>query len=212
MGLGQTMLTTAFLVLLTIAAMNANRMIVDRDSNYYEQEAYRQSAKLANALLAEIVTKKFDEQVDTSASGYLAASSFTTPGNLGPDPIYSTFWFFTYISGYEQNNVPLPDVVSNPNVLNYRSMNPGQNYYDDVDDYNGYTRIAQSGSLTGFNLSVQVYYVNKSNLNVNAGTRTYFKKIVVSVTNPTYFPKKDLDGDGQEDDDVTLTFSTVKAY
>ena len=103
MGLGQTMLTSAFLVLLTVAAMNVNKMIVDRDADYYEQEAYREAGKLANALIAEIQRKKFDEVVDTSASGYLATTSFTSSGNLGPSAdtyLDSTkiliWWFYNY--------------------------------------------------------------------------------------------------------------------
>ncbi|MFA6467351.1 MAG: hypothetical protein WCW35_00505 [Bacteroidota bacterium] len=214
MGLGQTMITSAFLVLLTIAAMNANKMIVDRDSNYYEQEAFRQAGNLANALLSEIVRKKFDELADTSGV-FQPVTAFTTSGNLGAavdtyrDSV-KIMWWWIYIYPSETSKVPLPDTLADPDIPNYKSIN--SNWYDDVDDYNGYERRAQSGTITGFILTVDVYYVNASDLNTVTASKTYYKKIVVSVTNPTYFPKRDLDGDGDEDDDITLTFSTIKSY
>lgn len=200
MGLGQTMLTSAFLVLLTVAAMNVNKMIVDRDADFYEQEAYREAGKLANALIAEIMRKKFDEVVDTSASGYLATTSFTTSGNLGTDTYLDStkifiWWFYNYYP--EPNKVPLPDVLTNPNIPNFKSID--NRYYDDVDDYDGYTRTAQSGNLTGFELSVKVYYVTGTNLDVETTTRTYFKRIDVTVSNTNYLKK-------------SLKFSSVVAY
>ena len=41
-----------------MAVVNANRLIIDRDILFYEQEAYKQAGILANALLQEIVRKK----------------------------------------------------------------------------------------------------------------------------------------------------------
>ncbi len=191
MGLGQTMLTAAFLVLVTIAAMNANKMIVDRDASYYEHEAYKQAAVLANALLSEIVTKDFDAYASSSDDGYADVTDFST--SMG-----SSYSYYVNPSGNPDSYTP------------YRSMST--TYFDDIDDYHGYKRTASAGNLTGFLLSVEVYYVDGSDLETPSASRTYFKKIVVTVTNTTYFPKRDLDGDGSEDDDVELVFSTVKAY
>lgn len=206
MGLGQTMITSAFLVLLTIAAMTANKMIVDRDTNYYEQEAYRQAALLANSLLSEIVKKKFDEAVDTSDSGYLTPSAFTSSSNLGTDDyLYFGWWLLD-----EGDFISNPDVVSSADNPRYDSIN--DEYFDDVDDYDGYVREAQSAYITGFELTVRVYYVNGSDLDTETLTQTYFKRIEVTVKNTTYFPKRDYDGDGSEDDDLELTFSTIKSY
>jgi hypothetical protein len=201
MGFGQTMLTAAFLVLITIAAMNANKMIVDRDRNYYEQEAYRQGAILANALLTEILTKKFDELIDPSDYGYANTTDFTTNSSLGVDGFE---WFLLSAS---------TDAITDPTNPRYKSISSsGFTAYDDVDDYDGYTRSAQSGTLTGFVLTVDVYYVNSTDLNTKVTTRTYYKKIDVIVKNSTYFQQRDLDGDGNEDDDIELKFSVVKAY
>jgi hypothetical protein len=214
MGLGQTMLTVAFLVLVTIAAMNANKMIVERDSNYYEQEAYREGAILAKSLLTEIARKRFDERIDTSSVGYAPVSAFSSNDSLGPskDKYLDSnrifiWWFYSYYP--EPNKVPLPDTLLNPDIPNYKSID--SRYYDDVDDYDGYIRYARGGSLTGFVLNVDVYYVSGSDLNTRVTSKTYYKRIDVIVTNPTYFPRRDIDGDG-DDDNVELKFSTIKAY
>lgn len=192
MGFGQTMLTAAFLVLITIAAMNANKMIVERDVSYYEQEAYQQAAVLANALLTEIMTKRFDEYATSTDSWYADVTDFST--TLGPLSWESSF---VNPSGTADRWNP------------YRSVST--TYYNDVDDYNGYKRTATSGGLPGFLLTVQVYYVNTTDLESPSASRTYYKRIVVTVTNTTYFRKRDQDKDGLEED-VELVFSTIKAY
>lgn len=186
------MLTAAFLVLITIAAMNANKMIVERDVSYYEQEAYQQAAVLANALLTEIMTKRFDEYATSTDSWYADVTDFSTP--LGPFP-------------WEASNV---NPSGTPDRWNpYRSVTTS--YFNDVDDYHGYKRTATSGGLPGFLLTVQVYYVDTTNLELASVSRTYYKRIVVTVTNTTYFRKRDRDNNGVEED-VELVFSTVKAY
>jgi hypothetical protein len=190
MGLGQTMLSVAFLVLLTIAAMNANKMIVDRDRDFYEQEAYKQAAILANSLLSEIVTKDFDEYASSSDAGYASVSSFSTSMGSG----YS---YYVNPGGAPDNTTP------------YRSVS--STYFNDIDDYDLYTRTATSGDLTGFLLSVSVFYVSSTDLETPAPGPTYFKKIIVTVTNTNYIQKRDINGDGVEDN-IQLKFSTVKAY
>lgn len=190
MGLGQTMLTAAFLVLITIAAMNANKMIVDKDRHFYEQEAYQQAAILANALLQEIVTKDFDEYASSSDDGYVPVTSFST--SMG-----SSYDYYVNPGGAPDNFTP------------FRSLST--TYFNDIDDYHGYKRSASSGNLTGFLLTVSVYYVDSSDLETPSSSRTYFKKIEVKVKNTNYFEQRDTDGDGDVED-VELTFSTVKAF
>ena len=206
MGLGQTMLTLGFLVLLSVAVVGIYKMIVDKDTAYYEKEAVEQAGTLANSLLTEIAGKKFDdviiitgrpnETIDTNDVGLPATSDFTSSGNLGPDAIWSTFFGIPYISGYEYNNVTLPDSLT-ASVTIYRSVSSAHNRYDDVDDYNGYIRAATSGSLNGFRLFVDVYYVDTTL--AYSSSRTYLKKADVSVFNWFYLSD-------------TLTFSKVISY
>ncbi len=188
MGLGQTMLTSLFLVLLSLAVISGNRLMLDRNTSFYEQEAYKQAAILANELLQEIVRKKFDSQVtgsyDTSKSVYMLQSQFDAAGSLGPSAAAAS-----YVN---------PGGVAD--TFPYKSIkNTDGNFFDDIDDYKGYKRSANSGSLDGFILTVNVYYVSVSNLDVDANSQRYRKRIDVTVSNSKYLRKN-------------LIFSTIAAY
>ena len=165
MGMGQTILTTAFLVLISVAIINVVKMVADKDVAYYEKKAVEQSAVLANSLLTEIATKKFDSTVDTSDYGYMS------PGD------------FDYAMGASTTatNYVMPGRAPD-SYTPFRSITNA--YFDDVDDYDGYVRTATSGGLTGFRLWVDVYYVNAAS--VATGWRTYYKKVDVRVSNTTY--------------------------
>jgi hypothetical protein len=86
MGLGQTMLTVGFLVLLTFAVVSINKMVVDKDQSFYEKEVLKQSGTLADALFEEIATKRFDEKADTAYrgdSGFARISIFRQQSRFG---------------------------------------------------------------------------------------------------------------------------------
>ena len=191
MGLGQTMLTVGFLVLLTFAVVSINKMVVDKDKSFYEKEVIKQSGNLADALFEEISTKRFDEMADTAYVGIQDSLTFTVPANLGLD---NSYWYLVnnkttwHLGAYEIGTIPLPDIV---NVRNrFRSFSNADDRYDDIDDYNGYSRTANSGPFLGFNLWVDVDYVN---FNFSSGTysissvvQTHYKKVSVYVTNTNY--------------------------
>ena len=69
MSLGQTMISAAFFVLLTMAVLSANKMILENTKYYLQEEAIEQASNFANGLIAEILTKKFDSQVTTDGTG-----------------------------------------------------------------------------------------------------------------------------------------------
>ena len=163
MGSGQTMLTAAFFVLVTISVMSANRMILDNMTDVCQQEAIEQGSAFAKALVSEILTKRFDSK--SHYQFYQGVGSFDLPSAMGPGTA-----------------IPVPDVVP------YKSLDstlfPYQ--YNDVDDYNGYERSADSQEILGFRLKVSVYYVNKATPDIKANTQTYYKRIDVTVTQPQF--------------------------
>jgi hypothetical protein len=173
MNLGQTMISALALLLLTVLVLNANRLIVRSGDDMMKAEALDAAVTLAQSLLEEIQTKRFD----VGATDYPkdSVSSFTAPGSLGP------LW-----SERSQIN-PWPD--QEPFKSIGRGEPPsGNKGYNDVDDYHGYERTASMSGIAGFRLYVQVYYVTHTNPDVNAGTRTYYKRADVTVTHPTYIP------------------------
>lgn len=57
--------------------------------------------------------------------------------------------------------------------------------FNDIDDFNGYTRIDSSMPSAIFRIDCNVTYVNPSNLDVASSSRTWNKKITVTVTSPS---------------------------
>lgn len=180
------MISAAFFVMLTVAVLSANTMVLESNRDYIEAQAIEQGTNFANALISEILTKKFDMNV-TSTSTFYAPSAFTDPTALGaaaPDMNY-------VMQG------------GNPDFAPYRSI-PGSGTYcfDDVDDYNSYERTANASDISGYHLKVSVYYVSKNSPNVailTYGGQTYYKRIDVTVDHPLYLPKK-------------LKFSAIAVY
>ncbi|MGH2568479.1 MAG: hypothetical protein ACRDGA_09085 [Bacteroidota bacterium] len=163
MGLGQTMITAAFLTVLTIAILNANRLLVDSQLQSYSAVALDHAANFAQALLAEIGRKKFDHnELDDI---YQLPTNFTATSALGPEAGESV--------------TPWPD----------RDPWKSLSLYNDVDDYHGYARILDLNHLKGFKVTVRVYYVSSVDLNTQTSVQTYFKRIDASVEHPQFLPK-----------------------
>lgn len=55
-------------------------------------------------------------------------------------------------------------------------------YFDDVDDYNGYSKNVGLPYVETYNVSVDVHYVNGNDPDTNISTRTFYKKVEVTVT------------------------------
>jgi hypothetical protein len=203
MSLGQTMISAAFFVLLTMAVLSANKMILENTKYYLQEEAIEQASNFANALIGEILTKKFDSQVTRDAWGNVTGpynqynmpwpngtwsgnspTLFDPPSALGTSPA-------------TENNV-MPG--GNPDVAPYKSIRgDSPSWFDDVDDYKGYVRTANSADISGYTLTVNVYYVTKSNPSTAASFQTFYKRIDVTVTHPIYLTK-------------ALTFSAIATY
>jgi len=172
MNLGQTMLTAGMLMLLVVTVISANRMINENTQAQYQTEALTTSASLANDLLLEIMTKKFDEKSDTL--GYQATGSFSEYNKAGWGP-----------KAGEQAVCPLPD---SSDTGAFKSIAA----YDDVDDYDGYSRTTLvTGGLWGlngvrFHLTVVVYYVNPGTPDTKTTSRTFFKRVAVTVQQDQY--------------------------
>jgi len=56
----------------------------------------------------------------------------------------------------------------------------GPTFFNDVDDYNGLTRT-ENTAVGPMQISISVIYVDESNLNADAGSQRYFKKMTVTV-------------------------------
>ena len=193
MNLGQTMITMGMFVLLVMSVISANRMLVQNTETGLQTEALTESATIANDIFQEIQSKKFDALVDTSRTNQ-SAVEFSRPleGEVGWGPS-------------DAERILAGSMPDNNGSGKYRSVNA----YDDVDDYNGYTRIVNADSangirLDGFLVSVRVFYVDS--LMVEVHHRTRDKGIVVTVKNEQYFPEY------MKDKNLGVKITSIKSY
>jgi len=193
MNLGQTMITMGMFVLLVMSVISANRMLVENVETGLQTEALTESATIANDVFQEAQSKRYDEFADTT--GTQSQTDFSPPHEGTPE------WG---PSNSERTAVgTLPD--SNY-AGNYRSITA----YDDVDDYDGYTRIVGADTtngirIGGFRVTVRVMYVDPNQPPdpqtkdlVAVNYQTFMKRIEVDVEHPQYLPK--------------FTYKSVMAY
>jgi hypothetical protein len=193
MNLGQSMLAILALVVITFLVVSANRIVANSLEDELKGEAYNQAGEMANELINEALKKKFDDPTVINNvwywngwywaqksyklyDFYQGTGDFTDPTSLGP-------------SSTERNNVPKPDRYP------YKSFAG----YNDFDDYNGYQRVVNTSVMNGFVVNCSVSYVREIDLNTPYSSRTYCKRLLVKVVQPTYLPD-------------TLSFSTVLTY
>ncbi|MFH0991265.1 MAG: hypothetical protein V1799_14755 [bacterium] len=168
MGLGQTMISAAFFSLVMLSVISVNRMMIESAVLSYETQAFDEAVMLAQDLLIETRTKRFDEKVSVSTTNVWSALSFTTEDKLGPD------------GGAERDGIrPFPDLKP------FKST--ATTFYDDFDDYDGYQRRVASIQLTdSFTVWSNVFYTTFSNTESNSSGRTFFKRIDVYVSHSRY--------------------------
>jgi len=202
------MISTAFFALLTMAVLTANRMIIEGNRGTLKLVAVEGATNLANALLTEVLTKKFDSQVTTSdgsGTGTVTGPyvhTVTSSGQVAwPWPAIPTKFDPPASMGAAAAASDYVNPGGAADVSPFKSIKATSgNYFDDVDDYNGYKRSASSGSITGYILTVSVYYVKISAGKITtASNQTYYKEIDVTVSNTLYLPK-------------SLTFSAIATY
>ena len=164
MNTGQMFTVLGALVLLSMVSLSINSMIINKTTTMLEAQASLNAISLAQSMLDEIMTKSFD--LATVSAKIYDPSDLTAPSSLGP-------------SSSEASNVPLPD-AANP----FRSVK----YYNDVDYYHRYRRIASTPTMGPFTILDTVYYVVETNPDQKSSTQTFFKKVIVTVThqNMTY--------------------------
>jgi len=80
-------------------------------------------------------------------------------------------------------SVSIADTLTSPDSLGAETGEYTTTQFDDIDDYNNYTRSDSLGKLGLFNLWVKVYYINKLSPDVESSTQTFSKQIDILLTN-----------------------------
>jgi hypothetical protein len=147
------------LVLLGLTSLGINTMLVSKTTTMLQAEASLNAISIAQTMIDEVMTKSYDAATANGTKVY-NASDFTASASLG-------------CNASEASSVPQPD-VSTP----FKSIQ----FYNDVDDYDGYRRTVSTPILGSFTVKDTVIYVSESNPDQRSFTQTFYKKIIVTVT------------------------------
>ncbi len=168
MNLGQMLLVVAALTILSMMTLTINTSILQAYAISYDSEATIDAISIGQAMIDEIVTQKFDSLTWTTQK-VTTPALFNPTSRLGPD--------------LDSEKTFLAAVKVNPDTAPYLS----DLKFNDIDDYNGYVRIAKSTHLGKFTVKDSVYYVQDSNQDLYSTTQTWYKAIQVSVNHPNLY-------------------------
>jgi hypothetical protein len=178
--MGQTLISAGLIVIVTIAVINANRLVINSQTTKLEAQARLEAADIAMEIITEARRKKFDEKADTAIIRfYQSPGQFTPYTQLGRD---SVRW--TYDKDYGPINPVLDtlEMFARPDRAPYLSLSR----YDDFDDYNGYSRTVSSTTMTGYVVHCRVYYATQTYPDRATTSRTYVKTMEIYVSHPQY--------------------------
>lgn len=159
--MGQTIISAGLVIIVTIAVINANRLVINAETSKLEGLARMHAADIAMELITEARMKKFDEYAVDSE--YQSVTAFTVPSFIGRE---SGEW------------------AGSPDAAPYNSADE----FNDFDDYHKYWRSVNTASVTGYKVECVVYYSTGTTPDKDAETRTYFKTLEVNVSHPLYLP------------------------
>lgn len=82
-------------------------------------------------------------------------------------------------------NFPTTDplTMTHPSYLGVDSIDVYPDY-DDVDDYNGYSRMISAPHAEDYEINCTVWYVNPVDQNQFSNTQTFYKRVEVQVKSP----------------------------
>lgn len=168
MNTGQMLMVLGAMTLLSFVALSVNSMLVNKTTTMLETEANLNAVSLAQSMLDEVLTTSFDA-VTAAGTKVYDSTGFTAAGSLGP-------------SSSEASSVPLPEPPDT--AVPYKSLK----YYNDIDDYDQYRRIAFASTMGPFSIIDSVFYVKESNPDLKSAAATFYKKIVVTVRHRNMYP------------------------
>lgn len=164
---------------------SSNRVMLGNSQIAAQNEYYIAGLSYAQSVVDEAKTKPFRDNIYGVA-----------------DPSTGTIVKETYHLGIESldERVPKFDTLT---VNGYLS----EYKFDDVDDYNGYSRLVNSPRAEGYRIFTSVAFVHDDDPNETESSVTDTKVMTVSVTSP-YFPKIERGGSTWQDTlKLTYVFS-----
>jgi len=163
MNTGQILLVIGAFVVLSTLTLNVNATLVKTSTTGLEMEANLDALSIGQTMLDEILTKEFDEKTLDGVRAF--SPDDLTPGyQFGPDgsaeQITGNGGVDTSMTGHFQSKVK----------------------FDDVDDYDNYTRKAWNPRFGWFTVTVKIEYVNEDIPDYITYWNSFYKRISVTVS------------------------------
>lgn len=139
---------------------------------------------IGGLLLFALTSLRFNNAILNTSTADLQNKIYLTAFSLGDDLIEEM-----KAKSFDQNTVKFP--INNPSGLSaVLGPDSGEVYpnYNDVDDYNGYSRTISAPNAEDYVVSCVVQYVQSSDQDAVSPTQTFFKKATVTVTSPYMHP------------------------
>jgi hypothetical protein len=88
--------------------------------------------------------------------------------------------------GYDENTLIFPTVNRTTLTQSGSLGKEGESYpfFDDIDDYNDFSRDADAPHAEQYHISSKVYYVSETDASVKSTTQTFHKRVDVTVSSP----------------------------
>ena len=165
MNSGQTILVIGAFVILSTMTLNVNATMVNSSTTGLEMEATLDAVSIAQTMMDEILAQDFDQHTAGGVRVF-SYSDLTPTINLGPDGSSETI-----VGDYGVDTSSTEDFESKLK-------------FNDVDDYNGYTRKSWNTRLGWFTVTVHVDYANEDNPDLGMTDQTFCKRASLTVSHP----------------------------
>jgi hypothetical protein len=174
MNLGQMMMVIAAISLLGILILNTNATLINNYDTTNNSEFEITAVSLATSLVEEAMGKMFDEVIADSNT-----TALTTPTQLsltlgaeGAEKYRDTSSTFADFDDFDDFNNLF--IVYKSDLPAEAAQTPGSNF-----------EFAVPGMRSKYFVTAQVMYVDPTNLDGVSSSRTWHKKMIVTVTSPS---------------------------
>jgi hypothetical protein len=173
MNTGQILLVIGAFVILSTLTLNVNATLVKTSTTGLEMEANLDALSIGQTMLDEILRKEFDEKTLGGERAFLPWD-VTPLYQFGPDQ--------------SEEHITGNGGVDTSMTGDFQSKLK----FDDVDDYDNYTRNAWNPRFGWFTVTVKIDYVSELIPDYVTYWNSFYKRITVTVSQPNMV--KDLDG------------------
>ncbi|MBI5214153.1 MAG: hypothetical protein HY960_00200 [Ignavibacteriae bacterium] len=181
------LITVGSLIVLGLFTLSSNTMITQNTQIMLQSEHYITAIALAQSVIDEAKTKSFDEK--STNKNIVKPESLTTSTNFGSDGTGELVGV-DYVDLYTEKKEfqERTTYYLKEQILPSSSTPQSQLRFDDVDDYNYYTRVVRTPSSGMDTIRTSVTYASVTYPDSSKTTASFCKKMKVVISGQ-YLPR-----------------------